>query len=225
MESHYICPFSYRLVPSCMKKCTKYALTLTIQKSPIGVSLSLSHTYIGLLWGFNLNFPTSIPVTFIWEFPPPGSYRDRSNNSGLWKTDKIQWSQFRLSPHCAHRYFISQIEGTVKEPTLLFEKGRSFSGGVVSLAHIIHIMGWVGWVINILGTLISSDATATRTSKKQIGLVSKKQLCTCSTLFCTFLCRLCTTTTWKCLFRALSRTWTSNYEILFLLLNLDIYGL
>ena len=28
-----------------------------------------------------------------------------------------------------------------------------------------------------------------RTAKKLIGLISKKQLCTCSTLFCTFLCR------------------------------------
>ena len=27
----------------------------------------------------------------------------------------------------------------------------------------------------------------------------KQQLCTCITLFCTFLCRHCTTTTWKCL--------------------------
>ena len=27
----------------------------------------------------------------------------------------------------------------------------------------------------------------------------KKQLCTCITLFCTFLCRHCLTTTWKCL--------------------------
>ena len=27
----------------------------------------------------------------------------------------------------------------------------------------------------------------------------RKQLCTCITLFCTFLCRRCTTTTWKCL--------------------------
>ena len=27
----------------------------------------------------------------------------------------------------------------------------------------------------------------------------KQQLCTCNTLFCTFLCRHCTTTTWNCL--------------------------
>ena len=29
--------------------------------------------------------------------------------------------------------------------------------------------------------------------------LAKQQLCTCITLFCTFLCRRCTTTTWKCL--------------------------
>ena len=28
---------------------------------------------------------------------------------------------------------------------------------------------------------------------------AKQQLCTCITLFCTFLCRRCTTTTWNCL--------------------------
>ena len=28
---------------------------------------------------------------------------------------------------------------------------------------------------------------------------AKQQLCTCITLFCTLLCRHCTTTTWKCL--------------------------
>ena len=29
--------------------------------------------------------------------------------------------------------------------------------------------------------------------------LAKQQLCTCITLFCTFLCRRCTTTTWNCL--------------------------
>ena len=42
------------------------------------------------------------------------------------------------------------------------------------------------------------DLTATRTPKKVIRLMStKQQLCTCITLFCTFLCRPWTTTTWK----------------------------
>ena len=38
-----------------------------------------------------------------------------------------------------------------------------------------------------------------RDRQKTIGLISKKQLCTCITLFCTFLSRFCATTTWKCL--------------------------
>ena len=29
--------------------------------------------------------------------------------------------------------------------------------------------------------------------------LAKQQLCKCITLFCTFLCRICTTTTWNCL--------------------------
>ena len=40
--------------------------------SPLGDSLSLSHTHIGLPLGFNFNFPTSIPVTFIIMKVPPG---------------------------------------------------------------------------------------------------------------------------------------------------------
>ena len=36
---------------------------------PLRVSLSLSHTHTGLPQSFNLNFPISIPVTFIWESP------------------------------------------------------------------------------------------------------------------------------------------------------------
>ena len=49
MESYYICPFKCCLV-LYIKKFTKNALTLTTQKSPLGVSLSLSvsHTHIGL---------------------------------------------------------------------------------------------------------------------------------------------------------------------------------
>ena len=67
MESYYICPFRYRLGLR-IKKFTKNALTLTTQKSTSGVSLSLSHTCFGLPWGFNLNFPASITVTFIGKY-------------------------------------------------------------------------------------------------------------------------------------------------------------
>ena len=59
MESHYICPFRCRLV-MCVKKFTKNALTLTLR-----AQLNLQpHPHWSPL-GFNLNFPTSIPITFI----------------------------------------------------------------------------------------------------------------------------------------------------------------
>ena len=48
------------------------------------------------------------------------------------------------------------------------------------------------------GTTVSSaTGTATGTSKTQEVLWAKQQLCTWITLFCTFLCRPCTTTTWN----------------------------
>ena len=47
----------------------------------------------------------------------------------------------------------------------------------------------------ILGTLGSNDADDNENVKKTIGLINQKKLCTCITLFCTFLSRFCTTTT------------------------------
>ena len=45
-----------------------------------------------------------------------------------------------------------------------------------------------------------TTATSTRTAKKQkVSGLAKQQLCTCITLFCAFLSRHYTTTTWKCL--------------------------
>ena len=43
------------------------------------------------------------------------------------------------------------------------------------------------------------DGDGNENVKKAIGLITRQQLCTCITLFCTFLCLHCTTTTWKCL--------------------------
>ena len=44
-----------------------------------------------------------------------------------------------------------------------------------------------------------ATATATRTTEKLNRLrLSKQQLCTCSKIFCTFVCSDCTTTTWWC---------------------------
>ena len=65
------------------KKLTKNAVTLTTQKFLLGVSLSLYHTHIGLLQGFNLgfsfNFLTSIPVTSVWESFVWVKYRESNN--------------------------------------------------------------------------------------------------------------------------------------------------
>ena len=47
------------------KTFAKKAMTLTSKKSPLGVSLRLNHTNIGLPWGFNFNFLMSIPFTFM----------------------------------------------------------------------------------------------------------------------------------------------------------------
>ena len=49
------------------------------------------------------------------------------------------------------------------------------------------------------GTLRCHDGDDNENVKKAIGEKAKQQLCTCITLFCTFLCRHCTTTTGKCL--------------------------
>ena len=52
----------------------------------------------------------------------------------------------------------------------------------------------------ILGTLRSNDADGNENVKRTIGLKSKTTtLQVPSHLFCTFLSRLCTTATWKCL--------------------------
>ena len=67
MESHYICPLSLSTVHyEIYKKCPDTNHTEISLKG----QLSLSHTHIGLPYGFNLNFLMSIPDTFIWESPP-----------------------------------------------------------------------------------------------------------------------------------------------------------
>ena len=45
--------------------------------------------------------------------------------------------------------------------------------------------------------VLKETATVKRTANKATGLLVKQQLCTCITLFCTFLSRGCTTATWN----------------------------
>ena len=52
----------------------------------------------------------------------------------------------------------------------------------------------------LLRSLTTTTTTTSRGGQKCNRFrLEKQQLCTCITLFCTFLCRRCTTTTWKCL--------------------------
>ena len=74
------------------KNLQKMAVTLTSQKSPLRVSLSLSHTHIGLPQGFHCNFPTSIPFTFIWGF-----------SRGLPTTSAYKLGRFWWPPRSSHR--------------------------------------------------------------------------------------------------------------------------
>ena len=52
-------------------------------------------------------------------------------------------------------------------------------------------------VIKPLGTLWNYNGDGNGNVKNAIGLMSKKQFCTCITPFCTFLCSPCITTTWN----------------------------
>ena len=68
MESHYICSFRYCL-GLCIKKFTKNAVMSVFVWFPLGVSLSLSHTHIGIPQGFNFHFPIASPSLLMWEYP------------------------------------------------------------------------------------------------------------------------------------------------------------
>ena len=86
-ENHYICPFRYCL-GLCIKKFTKNAV-ISVLWSPLGLTLSLCHTHIGVPWGFHLSFPASIPVTFILDPPLPPSVKYHRapfyNFRGFWE--------------------------------------------------------------------------------------------------------------------------------------------
>ena len=69
--------------------------------------------------------------------------------------------------------------------------------------------------------MATRTATATRTSKKQYVYYAKQQLCTCITLFCTFLYRPCTTTTSKCLIASFMEDVNKRRRISFSLSKLE----
>ena len=65
------------------------------------------------------------------------------------------------------------------------------------------------------------DEVDFREQKSNRIRLAKQQLCTCITLFCSFLCLLCTTTTWDSSFHVLWRTWAHDNDFLFSFVNSD----
>ena len=53
--------------------------------------------------------------------------------------------------------------------------------------------------VHRLGNTNPKQRRRRQRERNKSNRLAKQQLCTCTTLFCTFLCRYCTTTTWKCL--------------------------
>ena len=73
-----------------------------------------------------------------------------------------------------------------------------------------------------LGSFSNDDGDGNEIVKKRIGLDWQNNNFARASLFYTFLCRHCTTTTWKCLsFIFLWRTLPSDDELFFLFLNLQ----
>ena len=66
----------------------------------------------------------------------------------------------------------------------------------------------------------STTVMATRTAKWKRFRLAKQQLCTCITLFCTFLSRRCTTTTWKCLISRFVEDGNTGQQLSFSFLEL-----
>ena len=85
---------------------------------------------------------------------------------------------------------------------------------------------WPPW--RHVKTLYSDPELMQRRQRRQRGRqksnrlrLAKQQLCTCITLFCTFLCRHCTTTTWNFLISRFLEKVNSRQRLLFLFLNID----
>ena len=84
----------------------------------------------------------------------------------------------------------------------------SFSRTLSSFPVLVHVEAFrvIEWTVNI--PLENNRELQQRRRRRQRQQerqkssrfrLAKQQLCTCITLFCTILCRHCTTTTWKCL--------------------------
>ena len=72
--------------------------------------------------------------------------------------------------------------------------------------HVKHTFLYISWRYR----MTTRTTTATRTSKNNRFYWAKQQLCTCITLFCTFLCLHCTTTKWNDQISSLLGNWNGK---------------
>ena len=75
----------------------------------------------------------------------------------------------------------------------------------------------------LIGSFSNDDGDVNKSRKSNSFWLAKRQLCTCLTLFCTFLCHHCATTTLQCLIShdVLWSTRTQDNGIHFIFLNFD----
>ena len=110
-----ICPSRYRLV-LCIKKFSKNALTLTTQKSPLGVSLNLSHAHIGspsgdLIWIASSSLLDGSPPyaqTFVDDPEPLSPTSSEIERCTFNPTLNTAWR------HCHFPFFLSHLYGLPK---------------------------------------------------------------------------------------------------------------
>ena len=65
-----MCIFNIRFIYS-IHIIQVFSFVCVLTWSLLAIKKSLGHAQIGLLYGFNSKFPTSIPIPFICSFPPP----------------------------------------------------------------------------------------------------------------------------------------------------------
>ena len=74
----------------------------------------------------------------------------------------------------------------------------------------------------MLGSLSNDDGDVNENGKKAIGLDKQNNnFARASRFFCTFLCRHCTTTTWKCLISRFVENMNTRQQLYFSFPNLD----
>ena len=127
---------------------------------------------------------------------------------------------FLLSPYCwsdqrqffPNNIYTSSIEKVVRTSKIIVVWTLRKSCFFLRIDAYIMSGSFIAWQ---WGAYATTTVTATRTAKSNRFRQANQQLCTCVTLFCTFLCRRCTTTTWNCLISRLVEDENTRQQLSF----------